>query len=116
MAAVVFLSQKFTSKEVFILAKVGALFGARDGGLSVMAWSTPTMIHKCDKLSLLKRLCPCPAAQPFPPDAQDSCIELPNCPVVRRASVVLVMAAELDVQGFLLLAHRIVNHGHQKMQ
>ena len=50
----------------------------------------------------------CPTAQPFPPDAQDSLIELPNCAVVRRASVVLVMAAELGVQGFLLFAHGIV--------
>ena len=31
-------------------------------------------------------------------------IQLPNCPVVRRSSVVLVVAAELGVQGFLLLA------------
>src|SRR6202165_6116599 len=35
-------------------------------------------------------------------------MELPDTAVVRRTSVVLVMAAELGVQGFLLLFHRIV--------
>jgi hypothetical protein len=35
-------------------------------------------------------------------------MELPNSAVVRASSVVLVMAAELGVQGFLLLVHRIV--------
>ena len=36
-------------------------------------------------------------------------MELPNSAVVRASSVVLVMAAELGVQGFLLLFHRIVS-------
>jgi hypothetical protein len=35
-------------------------------------------------------------------------MELPNSAVVRASSVVLVMAAGLGVQGFLLLVHRIV--------
>src|ERR1700730_8489512 len=35
-------------------------------------------------------------------------MELPDPAVVRRTSVVLVMAAELGVQGFLLLFHRVV--------
>jgi hypothetical protein len=55
-----------------------------------------------------QRLSPCRAAQPFPPDATDSLMELPNSEVVRASSVVLVMAAELGVQGFLLLVNRIV--------
>ena len=51
---------------------------------------------------------PCSAAQPFSPDTTDSLVELPNGAGVRPSSVVLVMAAELGVQGFPLLAHRIV--------
>jgi len=48
------------------------------------------------------------AAQPFMPDTTYVPKELPDAAVVRRASVVLVMAAEFGVQGFLLLAHRVV--------
>ena len=51
----------------------------------------------------------CPAAQPFPPDAQDSLIELPNCAVVRRSSVVSVVAAKFRVEGSLLLAHVVMS-------
>src|SRR5258708_6059906 len=48
------------------------------------------------------------ATQPFPPDATDRPIELPETTVVRRSAVILVVAAELGVQGLLLLVHRIV--------
>ena len=36
-------------------------------------------------------------------------IELPKTAVVRRSSVILVMAAELSIQHFPLFAHRIVS-------
>src|SRR5260370_29692659 len=48
------------------------------------------------------------ATQPFPPDSTARPIELPETTVVRRSAVILVVAAELDVQGFQLLVHRIV--------
>ena len=48
------------------------------------------------------------ATQPGPPDATDSPVELPETAIVRRASVVLVMAAELGVQGLLLCVHRVM--------
>ena len=50
----------------------------------------------------------CAATQPFPPDTTDLPIELPKTMVVRRSPVVLVVAAELGIKGFLLLVHRIV--------
>jgi hypothetical protein len=37
------------------------------------------------------------ATQPFTPNTSDPLVELPNTAVVRRASVVLVVAAELGV-------------------
>src|SRR5580658_1731681 len=48
------------------------------------------------------------ATQPFLPDPPDPPIELLETAVVRRSSVVLVVAAEFGVQGFLLLVHRLV--------
>ena len=49
-----------------------------------------------------------PAIEPFLPDATDRPIELPKTPVVRRSSVVLVMALQLPVKGLLLLLNRIM--------
>src|SRR5216684_5910204 len=48
------------------------------------------------------------ATQPFLPYPTDAPIELLKTAVVRRSSVVLVVAAELGVQGFPLLVHRLV--------
>lgn len=48
------------------------------------------------------------ATQPLPPDATDSPIELPETLVVCRSPVILVVAAELGVEDFLLLSHRLV--------
>ena len=48
------------------------------------------------------------ATQPFLPDPPDPLIELPDTAVVRRSAVVLVVAAELGVEDFLLLSHRFV--------
>ena len=48
------------------------------------------------------------AVQPCPPNTADLPIEPVNTPIVRSASVVLVVAAELGIQGLLLLAHRVV--------
>ena len=39
----------------------------------------------------------------------DHPIELPKAVVVRRSFVVLVVGAELGIQGVLLLVHRIVS-------
>src|SRR5216684_3106214 len=48
------------------------------------------------------------ATQPFLPYPTEAPIELLKTAVVRRSSVVLVVAAELGVQGFPLLVHRLV--------
>ncbi len=50
----------------------------------------------------------CATTQPFPPYAANTPIELPDTSVVLSASVILVVAAEFGVQGFLLLVHRLV--------
>ena len=50
----------------------------------------------------------CAAAQPVMPDTPDLPVEPPKTSVVRRSPIVLVMAAELGVQGFLLLGHGLV--------
>jgi hypothetical protein len=50
----------------------------------------------------------CAATQPLPPDATGAPIELPETAAVRRSPVVLVVAAELGVQSFLLGGHRLV--------
>src|SRR6516225_3537879 len=50
----------------------------------------------------------CTAAEPFSPDPANSPIELPETAIVRRASVILVVASELGIQGLLLLIHRVV--------
>jgi len=55
----------------------------------------------------LQPLSTCAATQPFFPDALDSAIELSDTAVVRRPAVILVVAAEFGVQGFLLLTHRV---------
>ena len=47
----------------------------------------------------------CSTTQPLAPDTTYASIELPDAVIVRRASIVLVVAAEFGVQGFLLLAH-----------
>src|ERR1017187_3206121 len=47
----------------------------------------------------------CSTTQPFAPDTTYASIELPDAVVVRRASIVLVMATEFGVQGVLLLVH-----------
>src|SRR5258708_32383313 len=48
------------------------------------------------------------ATQPSPPDTTDRPIYLPETTVVRRSAVILVVAAELGVQGFQLQVHRLV--------
>src|ERR1700745_272529 len=48
------------------------------------------------------------ATQPLLPDATDAPIELPETLVVCRSPVILVVAAELGVEDFLLLSHRLV--------
>src|SRR5258708_32039350 len=48
------------------------------------------------------------ATQPSPPDTTDRPIYLPETTVVRRSAVILVVAAELGVQGFQLHVHRLV--------
>src|ERR1700732_688907 len=50
----------------------------------------------------------CAATQALLPYPTDAPIELLETAVVRRSSVVLVVAAELGVQGFLLRVHRLV--------
>jgi len=50
----------------------------------------------------------CAATQLFPPNATGPPIKLPKASIVRRAPVVLVVAAELGVKGLLQLVHRIV--------
>src|SRR5664280_1563917 len=47
----------------------------------------------------------CSTTQPLAPDTTYASIELPDAVVVRRASIVLVVATEFGVQGFLLLIH-----------
>jgi hypothetical protein len=42
------------------------------------------------------------------PDMLNTPIELQDTPIVRRSSVILVVAAELGGQGFLLLVHRFM--------
>ena len=44
--------------------------------------------------------------EPLLPDPHDAPIELQKTLGVRRSSIVLVVAAELGVEGFLLLIHR----------
>src|SRR5579864_305302 len=51
----------------------------------------------------------CSATQPLPPDTTEPPIKLPETAVVRRPFVILVVAAEFGIQGFLLLAHRIMS-------
>ena len=46
--------------------------------------------------------------QPRAPNTPDFPVELPQTAVVRRSSVILVVAAELSIQHFLLFAHRLV--------
>src|SRR5258708_15356705 len=48
------------------------------------------------------------ATEPLPPGATNFPIELHDAFVVRRSSVVLVVAPELGVKGLLLFLHRIV--------
>src|SRR5208283_4430092 len=45
----------------------------------------------------------CSTTQPLAPDTAYAAIELPDAVIVRRASIVLVVATEFGVQGFLLL-------------
>jgi len=45
------------------------------------------------------------ATEPLPPDIADGPIELPEASGVCGASVILVVAAELSVEGLLLLVH-----------
>ena len=47
----------------------------------------------------------CSTTQPLAPDTTYASIELPDAVVVRRASIVLVVATEFGIQGFLLLVH-----------
>src|ERR1700757_1452330 len=77
-------------------------------GLCDPRWQQRVLTEDFGKPCPRQLLSTCPPPQPFPPDATDSLIELPNSAVVRASSVVLVMAAELGVQGFLLLVHSIV--------
>ena len=49
------------------------------------------------------------ASEPLPPNAPGRPIELPDAPVVRRSSGVLVVAPELGVEELLLLVHRLVS-------
>ena len=44
--------------------------------------------------------------EPLLPDPHDAPIELQKTLGVRRSSIVLVVASELGVEGFLLLIHR----------
>src|SRR5260370_18701717 len=48
------------------------------------------------------------SAEPLAPGMTDLLIELPDISVVRRAPVILVVAPEFSVKGFLLLIHRHV--------
>ena len=48
------------------------------------------------------------ATEPLPPDIADCPKELPETSGVRRASVVLVVAPELGVEGLLLPVHRLM--------
>jgi hypothetical protein len=50
-----------------------------------------------------------PSAKPCLPDTPDAPIELPQAAVVRRATVVSVVAAKLRVEGGLLLAHGVMS-------
>ena len=47
--------------------------------------------------------------QPLPPDPDDAPIELQKALRVCRSAVVLVVASELGVEGFLLLVHRCMS-------
>jgi hypothetical protein len=59
--------------------------------------------------------CPCevlsarPSVEPCLPETPDAPIELPQAAVVRRATVVSVVAAKLRVEGVLLLAHGVMS-------
>src|SRR5260370_17706769 len=48
------------------------------------------------------------SAEPLAPGMTDLLIELPDISVVRRAPVILLVAPEFSVKGFLLLIHRHV--------
>ena len=49
-----------------------------------------------------------PAIEPFLPDTTDRPIKLPEIPVVRGSSIVLVMALQFPIESLLLLLNRIV--------
>lgn len=65
-------------------------------------------IEKVRKLIPVQCLATSPPIEPFLPDPTDCPIELPQSPVVRGSSVVLIVAPELPVESFLLLLNRIV--------
>ena len=46
--------------------------------------------------------------EPFLPDAPDPFIEFPEAAGICRASVVLIVATKLPIEGFLLLLNRIM--------
>src|SRR5437588_313618 len=67
------------------------------------------MLSQDCRVSLPRQPSPARAAtQPFPPDTTDLPIEQPETAIVRRSPVIPVVAAELSIQGFHLLAHRFV--------
>ena len=51
----------------------------------------------------------CATIQPLSPDPNDTPIELQKVLKVCRSAVVLVVASELGVEGFLLLVHRCMS-------
>ena len=50
-----------------------------------------------------------PSVYPILPDAPDAPVELPQAVIVRRSSVVSVVAAKSRVEGSVLLAHIVMS-------
>ncbi len=60
------------------------------------------------KLIPVQGLATSPPIEPFLPDPTNRSKELPQSPVVRRPPVVLIVAPEFPIEGFLLLLNEIV--------
>jgi hypothetical protein len=64
--------------------------------------------EKMPKLIPVQSISTGPPIEPFLPDTTGRSVELPETSVVRGSPVVLVVALQFPVEGFLLLLHRIM--------
>lgn len=64
--------------------------------------------EQVSKLIPVKGIPACPAVEPLLPGFPNSTKELPNTTVVRGSPVILIVAAQLAVENFLLFLHRIM--------